>query len=354
MKSVIIVAAGSSTRFGENKLNVKIGGKTVLEKSVDVFRGIADEIIVVGDYAFDGVTTVKGGSTRFESVQNGLAAVSPDSEIVAVHDGARPFVSRELAVKLFEECERFGSAVPCLAVTDTVWRNTQGVLSQPKRDDLFTVQTPQVFNTAKLRYAYANADRRYTDESGLYYAVYGEVHFVDGERGNIKITYKEDLPDYRIGAGYDVHAFGEGSGVVLGGTVIPYDKKLVGHSDADVLAHAICDAVLSASGNRDIGCQFPDTDPKYKGANSLKLLETCVMLAKKSGYSVVNVSAVIICQQPKMSPYIGEMSANLAKVLQIEASEVNLSATTAEGLGTIGNGDGIAVTAQALLSHTGA
>ncbi len=349
MKSAIIVAAGSSTRFGGNKLNEKIAGKTVLERSVDIFRGISDEIIVVGDYEIEGAVCVKGGATRFDSVLNGLNAVSENCDIVAIHDGARPYASKQLVLNLFAECEQYGSAVPSLPITDTVWRKTQGGLSQPKRDDLLSVQTPQVFSCSKLRYAFANADRKYTDESGLFYVTYGEVHFVDGERGNIKITYKDDLPDYRVGVGFDVHAFTEGQGVILGGVTIPFDKKLQGHSDADVLCHAISDAVLSASDNKDIGHQFPDTDSKYKGANSMQLLAACVDLVNKRGYCVVNVSAVIICQLPKMSPYIDSMSASLANVLKTDKTCVNLSATTTEHLGALGNGDGIAVQAQALL-----
>lgn len=349
MISAIIVAAGNSTRFGANKMEQKIAGKTVLERSVDIFRGIADEIIVVGGRSLDGVKCVQGGATRFESVNNGLNAVSKECDIVAVHDGARPYASKRLVEKLFAECSQYGSAVPALPVTDTVWRKTQGGLTQPKRDDLFAVQTPQVFDCSKLRYCFSNAERKYTDESGLFYATYGEVHFVDGERGNIKITYKEDLPEFRVGAGFDVHAFEEGESVILGGVSIPFDKKLKGHSDADALCHAISDAVLSASDNKDIGHQFPDTDPKFKGANSMELLGTCVDKANKCGYAVVNVSAVIICQAPKMSPYIDEMALKLAKVLQVDSCCVNLSATTTEGLGALGNGDGIAVQAQALL-----
>lgn len=349
MKSVVIAAAGASSRYGANKLNEIIMGKTVLERSVDAFRGIADEIIVVGDCSIDGVKVVSGGQTRFQSVLNGLAAVSEACETVAIHDGARPFVSRNLVKQLYDECGKYGSAVPRLTVTDTVWSQTDGSLTKIDRSALFTVQTPQVFECKKLKNAFTSVKTDYTDESSLYFDTYGDVHFVDGERGNIKITFREDLLDFRVGTGFDVHSFGEGDGVILGGIKVPYNRKLIGHSDADVLCHAISDAVLSASGEHDIGWQFPDTDPKYKGADSRKLLARCVELARQHGYAVVNASAVIICQQPKLAPYLDGISCSLATVLQVDSSCVNLSATTTEHLGALGNGDGIACQAQVLL-----
>ena len=351
MKSVVIVAGGSSSRFGANKLKQSVFGKSVLEQSVDAFRNIADEIIVVGDYSIEGVKSVKGGATRFLSVKNGLDAVSDKCDFVAVHDGARPFASPKLVNVLFAQAIKYGSAVPRLPVTDTVWRQDGKTVMQTDRDSLFTVQTPQIFDCAKLKRAFSLAEREYTDESSLYFDIYGDVNFVDGERSNIKITFREDLPEYRVGAGFDVHAFGSGNGVIIGGVTIPFDKKLLGHSDADVLAHAIADAVLSASGNKDIGCRFPDTDPEYKGANSLTLLSQCVDLALQSGFVVVNVSAVVICEEPKMAPYTDEMASKLAEVLKVDKGCVNLSASTTEKLGALGNGDGIAVEAQALLKR---
>ncbi len=349
MRSAVIVAGGSSTRFGENKLNSTVIDKTVLERSVDVFRGIADEIIVVGDFQIEGTKCVKGGKTRSESVKNGLKAVSAECKFVAVHDGARPFVSRKLAEQLFCEAEKFGSAVPRLPVIDTIWQTTDG-LSTCDRSKFFTVQTPQVFDCKQLVEAFEKSNSNYTDESTLYFRTFGKVHFVDGEFSNKKITFPADLPTFRVGQGFDVHAFADGNGVILGGVTIPYSKKLVGHSDADVLAHAVCDAVLSASDNRDIGVQFPDTDNKYLGADSMELLKKCVRLAADKGFSVENVSAVVICQQPKLAPHITQMAKNIAKVLNIGENCVNISATTTEHLGALGNGDGIAAQAQALLA----
>lgn len=351
--SAVIVAGGVSERYGnKNKLDEVFLDKTVLRHSIDAFVGLADEIIVVGGYDIDGVKCVKGGKTRFESVKNGLAAVSRNCDVVAIHDGARPFVSRKLIADLLKHAAAYDSAVPCLPLTDTVWQRRADGISKIDRNSLFSVQTPQCFKYSMIIQAVDDAvTNGYTDESNLFYEKYGKVEFVDGEVSNRKITFAGDVPDYKVGVGFDVHAFGEGCGVILGGVIIPFDKKLIGHSDADVLAHAICDAVLSASNNKDIGHQFPDTDPKYKGANSLELLRSCVELANGSNYEVVNVSAVVICQQPKIAPYIDKMALSLAAVLNIPQSCVNLTATTTERLGALGNGDGIAVQAQALLKR---
>ncbi len=351
--SAVIVAGGSSRRYGQkNKLDETFFDKTVLQHSVDAFKGLADEIVVVGDCNLDGVKCVKGGNTRFQSVCNGLAAVAKNTDVVAVHDGARPFVSRKFVADLLNGAVIHNSAVPCLPLTDTIWQCNEDGIVNIDRNSLLSVQTPQCFNYTMLMQAVLSAQKDdYPDESTLFYEKFGNVNFVGGQIDNRKITYLGDVPTYKIGVGFDVHAFGDGFGVILGGVTIPFDKKLVGHSDADVLAHAVCDAVLSASDNKDIGHQFPDSDDRYKGANSIELLKHCVSLAHKNGYEVVNVSAVIICQQPKIAPYIDQMAINLARVLGVHQDCVNLTATTTERLGALGNGDGIAVQAQALLKR---
>lgn len=351
--SAVIVAGGTSQRYGgKNKLAEEFFGKTVLQHSVDAFTGLVDEIIVVGDCDVEGVKRVDGGDTRFQSVANGLAAVSKDCDVVAVHDGARPFVSRALVKQLLDVAlTTKHSAVPCISSTDATW----SCVNEPKPlygSKVVCVQTPQCFDYRMLAEAFATATlSNYPDESALFYEKYGRVNFVDGEVTNRKVTYLGDVPEYKVGVGFDVHAFGQGNGVILGGVTIPFERKLVGHSDADVLAHAVSDAVLSASNNKDIGHQFPDADDRYKGADSIRLLEQCVSLARDNGYEVLNVSAVVICQQPKIAPYVDKMASNLAEVLAVPPACVNLSATTTEYLGALGNGDGIAVQAQALLKR---
>ena len=351
MRYAVIVAGGTSTRFGKDKLNEQLLDKSVLAHSVDVFLSVADVVVVVGQKV-DGTLFAEGGATRFQSVKNGLALLDEHSQgVVAIHDGARPFITCEFVERLYTEAEKEGSAVPRLPVTDTVYQKSDGGVQKTDRNTLFTVQTPQVFEIAKLRYAIEHATGDYTDESTLYFDIYGKVNFVDGLRTNTKLTYQDDLPEYKVGIGYDVHPLVEGNGIILGGVTIPFNKKLKGHSDADALCHAICDAILSASGNKDIGHQFPDTDERYRNADSTKLLQQCVSIAKRSGYEVVNVSAVIICQAPKISPHIDEMATCLSKILKVTPTCVNLSATTTEHLGALGNGDGIATNAYVLLKR---
>lgn len=351
MRYAIIVAGGSSSRFGKDKLNQQLLGKSVVEHSVDVFKAVADQVIVVGQH-IEGTQFAAGGDTRFQSVRNGFSLLADCAEgVVAIHDAARPFITREFVEQLYQEAERRSSAVPRLPVTDTIYQKNALGVKKIDRNSLFTVQTPQIFDVAKLRDALQNAVQDYSDESSLFLETYHEVHFVEGLRSNVKITYQGDLPEYKIGVGFDVHPFEKGDGVILGGVKIPFDKKLKGHSDADALCHAICDAVLSASGNLDIGHQFPDTDDSYKGADSTELLCKCVQLAHSSGYEVVNVSAVVICQEPKIAPHIEAMAQRLSQVLKISSGCVNITATTTERLGALGNGDGIAVSSNTLLKR---
>lgn len=354
MRYAIVVAAGQSLRYGGNvnKLDELLLGKTVLQHSVDALLGVADVVVAVGRHV-PGTLFAKGGETRMRSVFNGLQALPQQAEgVVAVHDGARPFASRQFAERLFCAAERYGSAVPRLPVSDTLYRTDGPSPQAADRSGFFTVQTPQVFDLALLRRAYRHALERelaYTDDSALFAADGNAVHFEEGQRGNIKLTYEGDMPCFRTGIGFDVHPFAAGSGVRLGGVTVPFCKKLAGHSDADVLCHALCDALLSASGNRDIGHLFPDTDPAYAGVDSTLLLAECVAKAESQGWEVVNASATVICQQPKIAPYAAAIEARLAELLHVPAHCVNLSATTTEHLGALGNGDGIAAEASVLL-----
>lgn len=355
MKYAVIVAGGTSTRFGEDKLDKLLLVKSVLQHSVDVFKYVADVVVVVGRHV-DGAAYAEGGNTRFQSVVNGLRALPSDaSGLVAIHDGARPFITREFVERLYVQAEQYGVAIPCLSETDTVYERRENSVVKVDRSTLLTVQTPQVFDVTRLgsaiHLALAKGATNYTDESTLYFDTYGDIHFVGGMRSNVKVTFRDDLPQYKVGVGFDVHPFEDGNGVTLGGVTIPFNKKLKGHSDADALCHAICDAILSASGNKDIGHHFPDTDIRYKGIDSTKLLARCVSIANSCHFEVVNVSAVVICQAPKIAPHIDNMAQCLSQILAIPPSCVNISATTTEHLGALGNGDGIAVSAEVLLKR---
>ncbi len=348
MRSAIIVANGSSQRYGKDKLSQDILGLPVLRRTVDTFFPLVDELIIVSDNAiyieqFPFAKVVAGGSTRMQSVQCGLDALSNKSQLVAIHDGARPFVTVGTIQKLFAVASQDGSAVPCLDVPDTVYQISDNSLAVCDRQTLRRVQTPQVFATERIKAAYSKCTSdSLTDDSQVYYKQYGDITLVQGQLTNRKLTLPDDLPQYRSGVGYDVHTLIDGDGLVLGGVKVPFDKKLLGHSDADVLAHAVMDALLGATGQSDIGHLFPDNNDRYKGADSMQLLEEVYALLTQQGFCVVNVSATIACQAPKLAPYTQQMQRNIATKLCIPYYNVNVAATTTEKLGIVGEGKGIA------------
>ena len=378
----VIVAAGRGERagLGGNKVFFPIEGRAVLSRCLDAF---------VRCGRFDGVTLVlseadeaayadlsrregpfplvkaiaRGGATRRDSVRNGLMALPEDCAIVAIHDAARPFVTDAVIDATLASAEEFGSGVICTPVVDTIKQiMPDGSVVSPDRDSLRAVQTPQSFDYPKILAAHLRAraeDLPVTDDAMLFEHYYGGVRLVtaEGAEANRKLTTKADFdalsaartPDYRVGQGYDVHRLTEGRKLILCGVDIPWDRGLDGHSDADVAVHALMDALLGALGLGDIGRHFPDTDPAYKGADSLKLLDAVMAMVRERGYRVGNADVTIVAQRPKLAPYIEIMRANLAGRLGVEASRVNVKATTTERLGFEGEGLGISAQAVALL-----
>ncbi len=365
--SVVIVAAGSGKRFGGDKMLADLGGVPVIKQTASVFikSDTANEVIIAASqenfkaltelFAGDKkVFVVLGGQTRSCSVVEGLRYVNRKCDIVAIHDGARPFLSEKLFKKLVGEAAEYGSAIPYVPATDTMYLYNEG--ARPialNRGNVISVQTPQVFEYRSIMTAYQSLNEELTDDSRVYLKEYGKLHFTEGETENKKLTYGGDLIRTRIGCGTDVHRFAPDRDFMLGGVKIPYEKGLAGHSDADVLMHAVCDALLSAMGERDIGVQFPDTDMRYKGVAGATLLYKVGMMLESKRSSVVNVTATIICQKPRLSEYIPQMAANIGSVLKIGAERVNLTATTTEGLGMLGEGEGVAVQAFAMIQTAG-
>lgn len=382
--TAVLAAAGSSTRMGFDKLSYPLGAHTVLEESLLAFDRcpqVNEIVLVVGKHAglqaekaaavcTTPVVLVPGGATRAESVKAGVLAAHGD--IVAIHDAARPFVSQTVIQTVLAAAERTGAAAPAVPVKDTIKQAVPGdgktvpadclVQDTPDRSTLYAVQTPQCFDRAKYLQALEQLPeekaRLVTDDCSLFELAGMPVQLVEGDYTNIKITTREDLLPYRkedtamrIGHGYDVHKLVEGRPLILGGVQIPYEKGLLGHSDADVLAHAISDALLGAAALGDIGQHFPDTDPAYAGADSLKLARAVVELVAEKGYHVENVDATILCQAPKLAPHILAMRQNLARALQMDVEDVSVKATTEEHLGFTGAGQGIAVHAVALLTR---
>ena len=370
--AAIIPAAGSGSRagFSKNKILQKIGGSSVIARTVSAFAQNAgiSRIVVCANEAdrkdlarelapFD-LCFAAGGATRTESVKNALgllAALPYPPDYVLIHDAARPFVSQKVINDCIDTVRQFGSAVCALPCTDTAVLAESGFISDTvERDKLFTLQTPQGFAFAPLYEAYGKITESdaFTDDSGVYKKYVAPPRLFAGEKGNIKLTFAEDfqMETYRTGIGTDTHAFGaEKAHIVLGGVKIPSQRGLIAHSDGDVLCHALMDALLSAAGLADIGHHFPDTDPAYKDADSLALLARVYALLQKRGFSVVNVSAAISAERPKLAPFIAQMKKNLADVLHIFEQCVGISAGTNEGLGYIGRGEGITVIATALI-----
>lgn len=374
MITAIIVAAGSGTRAGfqGNKVLEEMNGLPVLAYSLSAFSD-ADELIVVcrkEDESrvkkllspFPHATTCPGGATRAESVYNGLKKAA--GEIVLVHDAARPFVTKKIIRDCIESVKKFGSGVCALPATDTTVLSEDGkIVMVPPRQSVYTVQTPQGFYRNELLSAYERAFEEgalFTDESGVYGAYVKPPCIFIGERGNRKLTYPEDFaPCERVGFGVDTHAFyteNEGAPFVnfitLAGVRIPSDKILKAHSDGDVLIHALMDAFLAAAGLRDIGYYFPDTDPQYKGAFSMELLQHVLVLVKESGLAPKNVSISVLAETPRLSPFIEAMKESLSDALGLPEDAIGIAAGTNEKLGYIGEKKGITCYATVLLKET--
>lgn len=380
--SAVLVAAGSSTRMGFDKLSFDLGGETVVQRSIRAFAEcpLVSEIILVAGKnrtfleqqaaaCTKPVQVVQGGATRAESAKNGVLAAH--GELVAVHDAARPFVSQAVITAALEAAAACGAAAPAVPVKDTVKRAVRGdgktvpehcmVTDTPDRSTLYAVQTPQCFDRAAYLAALDELDaekaRLVTDDCSLFELTGRPVQLTQGDYANLKITTREDLPraeqkegnDMRIGHGYDVHRLVEGRKLILGGVEVPFEKGLLGHSDADVLAHAVMDAVLGAAALGDIGKHFPDTDPAYAGADSLQLARHVARIMREKGWKIVNIDSTLLCQKPKLAPYIPAMRENLAAAFGMPVDAVSVKATTEEHLGFTGEGMGIAAHAVALI-----
>lgn len=372
--AVIIAAAGTGKRMGSSipKQYLKIGGEPILLKSIRAFcdNKEIDWIVVVtnGDYiqaclemkdryGLDKIQAViEGGEERQDSVYRAIVEIDrlcPEIEYVLVHDGARPFVRQETINAVLEAAEEKGAAVACVPVKDSIRQEKDGESANLPRQRLYAVQTPQGFQKEILRKAYeqAFADGYYgTDDATLAERIGQSVALVRGTYDNIKITTREDMPmESRVGTGFDVHQLKEGLPLVLGGVKIPFEKGLLGHSDADVLVHALMDALLGAAALGDIGRHFPDTDPQYRGISSMELLRRVKGLLDKNGWRVGNVDITLMAQRPKIKSLIGDMTDNLSKTLDLETCRINIKGTTTERLGFVGREEGIAAQVVCLL-----
>ncbi len=371
---LVVVAAGSSRRFGSDKLSVHLGGRTVLQRAVGCLRAVfprAPLVVVVRGEELEaraaelrelGVSAfVPGGKHRQDSVRAGVEALPlGDEALVVIHDGARPFVPAEDLRQVVAAAEETGAAVLAARVADTVKEvDPQGrLLRTLPRERLVRSLTPQVFRVGLLRKAWQQAGPAlWTDEASLLESLGVEVKAVPGDPRNLKVTQPQDLallrgvfpPAMRVGQGFDVHPLVEGRPLILAGVTIPHGKGLAGHSDADVVLHAVTDAVLGACGGGDIGQHFPPSDPQWAGAPSRVFLEFAVTKAREVGLSVANCDVTVLAEEPRLAPFRGAMRENLAGILGVSPAAVNIKATTTEHLGFVGRGEGVAALAVVLL-----
>ncbi len=407
--SGIVAAAGMGVRFGSSvpKQFLLLKGKTVLYHSVHAMlstNSIQEVVVAVpGNYmeqaalalqdlmSIKPLRLVEGGASRQESVKNALLATDTALNWVAVHDGARPLVTSETIEELCDLAKNVGAALLAAYVRDTVKEvNDDGlVLRTLSRDRLFLAKTPQVCKKTDLLRAYDEVNSKglsLTDEAGLLELIGVPVAILNSDWTNFKITEPNDLKlaelilrarsedmchkpvidghecsictelfpqiaNMRVGIGYDAHRLTAGRRLVLGGVNIPFDLGLDGHSDADVLIHALCDAILGAMGKGDIGCHFPDSHMRYKDISSLLLLKEVMKMAYTQGFRLGNADITMVAQAPKLALYFHEMKANIAEVCAVPSESINIKATTTEGMGFAGRGEGMACYATVILLH---
>jgi len=367
---VIIPAGGIGTRMGLSfpKQLLPFKGKTVLEHSVGLFAPLPVTVAAPADYRAlfvdklpKAVSVVDGGRTRFESVRRAFESLSQadDETLVVIHDAARPFFDPQTLDAACRVAADKGAVIYATAVSDTVkLANDEGtVLKTLDRDRIYLAQTPQIFKAGLLREAYKKApkDLSPTDEAALMEHLGIEVQLFKASATNKKLTNPEDLAPLgagplRIGHGYDVHRFDASRPLFLGGILIPDTPGLLGHSDADVVLHALIDAMLGAAGLGDIGRWFPDNDPSFKGIRSTVLLERTKAALLEKGLTLANADITIMAQAPKLAPHIPEMCRKIGEILGVSESQVNIKATTTEGLGFVGRKEGMASQAVVLLS----
>ena len=372
----ILLSGGSGTRMGAemNKTLLPLMGECALMRALRALRRHCDGAVIVlrpedesavrAALADSGLTAeafAYGGADRQESVGNGLRQLPQDCDIVLVHDGARPLPDDETIVNVIESVRKYGSGVASTAVTDTIKQVTPDgiVAATPDRSTLRAVQTPQGFRRDLLERAHREIGERCTDDAALVAKLGVPIRLTEGSPRNIKLTTPEDLAMAdrllrrvtRTGFGLDAHRLTEGRRLVLCGVEIPYEKGLLGHSDADAALHALTDALLGAAALGDIGQMFPDTDEKYAGISSLLLLKQAAERVRAAGFEIVNCDVTIVCQRPKLAPFIPEMRLRVAGCLGIEVSRVSVKATTTELMGYEGRGEGISAHAAATLEE---
>jgi 2-C-methyl-D-erythritol 4-phosphate cytidylyltransferase/2-C-methyl-D-erythritol 2,4-cyclodiphosphate synthase len=353
-----------------------IEGVLSLQELIEIVVALPSEYVASAQELIDRkrwrvpVRCVGGGSTRQRSVIRGLAQVDPSAGLILVHDAVRPLCDHEIMRRVVDAARLGGGAVPGLPATETIQRvsSRRQILATPPREQLYSIQTPQCFHAAILRSSLERASKagyEGTDESSVVRWAGHRVVVVPGSPDNIKITRAQDLdlaevflaggrtlssrPIVRIGQGVDYHRLAAGRKLILGGVELPFEKGLEGHSDADVLCHAICDALLGAAGLGDIGQHFPDSDPANRNRSSLEFLTEVRTKLEGGGWAIGNLDAMLLLERPRVAPFIESMGRNIACALGIGTDRLNIKAGTTEGMNAEGRGEGISAQAVALL-----
>lgn len=381
--AVIIPAAGSGTRMGlgHPKQYHHLAGVPILIHTIRAFVAtpsiqrivvavppelIADSRRLLTEYHLnsDAITVTGGGRRRQDSVWAGLQCLNDDIDVVLVHDGARPLITPELIQRCLEAAWEHGAAIAAIPVKDTLKqsRPDQTIACTIDRKDLWQAQTPQAARFSLLKQAYATlADKDVTDEAALLELAGIAVTLIEGDETNIKITRPMDLilaekimqpsppTTMRIGHGYDAHRLVPDRDLILAGVKIPHNLGLAGHSDADVITHALCDAVLGALAAGDIGRHFPDSDERFKDIYSISLLEQVMQFVFAKGLAIANADITVICQAPKLAPYMDLMQTTLSTACKVDRTQINIKATTTEKMGFTGREEGISCHAVILL-----
>ncbi len=369
MNTALIVAAGAGTRSGlkQSKILFKVNNKPIFLYSVETFLELNYKVILVvskndydeiSKYVDNRVLVVLGGSTRSESVQNGLKLV--DTPYVYIHDAARPMVSKDKILKLSEMLELKDAVCLFEKVTQALKYFDGKKIETRQRDMYLLAQTPQAFLTEKIRFASLRNHDVFDDDIALFQSFYPEeeVGIIINDEPNPKLTYHDDFKQFkmkiegdniRIGHSFDVHQLVGNRPLILAGINIKYEKGLLGHSDADVICHAISEALLGSLSLGDLGTHFPDTDKRYESMDSTKILKEVYQMVLDRGYRLVNMDVMVYAEKPKLNPYIGDMVNKISQILEIDQDQVSVKATTYEKMDAIGQGLAIASEATLLV-----
>ncbi|MFH0766822.1 MAG: 2-C-methyl-D-erythritol 2,4-cyclodiphosphate synthase [Bacillota bacterium] len=370
MNTALIVAAGIGSRaqLNQSKILYKVNNKPLFLYSVETFLSLGFRIVLVVSkndineirkYENENVKVVIGGKTRGESVMNGLMEV--ETPYVYIHDAARPLISSNTIMEIEKALHYHDAVLLAEHLTNAIKSNENNDLTSLNRENYILAQTPQAFLTEKIRFAYRRSHQTFDDDIALYQSFYPEekIQVVFNLEPNIKVTFPQDFPyikqfleketKMRIGHSFDIHQLTTDRPLILGGVHIPFEKGLLGHSDADVLLHVIAESMLGALGLGDLGTIYPDTDLAYKDLSSVKILKTVHDLIRQKGYEIGNIDSTVYAELPKLNPHINEIKQSISQILNVNIEQISVKATTYEKMDAIGEKKAIAAEAVVLL-----